>query len=64
MQTMIGNLADRTGHTLEEWLDVVACSDLRRHGDIIRPLKGEHGVTHGYANLIATRRKHIPFSPP
>ena len=32
---------------------LVRKSGLTKHGDVVKLLKAEHGVTHGYANLIA-----------
>lgn len=51
--TMIANLPANTGHSLPEWMQIVAKSKLARHGQIVSLLKSEHGVGHGYANLIA-----------
>jgi hypothetical protein len=51
--TMIANLPARTGRDLDAWFEVVAASGLDRHGQILAHLKTEHGVSHGYANLIA-----------
>jgi hypothetical protein len=51
--TAIANLADKTGKSLEEWLKVVRATKLQKHGEIVKFLKSEHDVTHGYANLIA-----------
>jgi predicted transport protein len=53
--TMVQNLADKTGKTLAQWLQLVAASGQAKHGEIVKHLKAEHGVTHGYANLIAHR---------
>jgi predicted transport protein len=50
---MVANLKEKTGKTLEQWLAVVAKSTLAKHGEIVTMLKGDHGVGHGYANLIA-----------
>jgi predicted transport protein len=50
---MVERLPETTGRSLDEWRALVASSALGRHGEIVRWLKGEHGVTHGYANLIA-----------
>lgn len=50
---MIARLPEQTGRSLEEWTKVVAASGLAKHGEIVKMLKGDHGVTHGYANLIA-----------
>lgn len=51
--TMVANLKQNTGKTLEQWLKLLSGAKLARHGEIVKMLKGEHGVTHGYANLIA-----------
>jgi hypothetical protein len=50
---MIANLAKLTGRSLDEWSAVVTKSGLAKHGEIVKMLKSEHAVTHGYANLIA-----------
>lgn len=52
-QSMINNLKEKTGKALPSWLKVVAASKLEKHGQIVKHLKTEHGVTHGFANLIA-----------
>lgn len=52
-ETMIANLPAKTGKTLEQWLALTAKSKLGKHGELVKWLKQEHGVTHGYANLIA-----------
>ena len=36
-------------------MGVVAASGAVKHGEIMKLLKGEHGVTHGFANLIAQK---------
>lgn len=51
--TMISNLKDKTGKTLDQWLKIVGKSKLSKHGEIVKMLKSEHSVTHGFANLIA-----------
>jgi len=51
--TMIANLPEKTGKPLEAWLKLVAKSKLAKHGEIVSMLKAEHGVGHGFANLIA-----------
>jgi predicted transport protein len=50
---MIERLAEKTGCPLEDWLVLVKGSGANAHGQIVNLLKSEHGVTHGYANLIA-----------
>jgi Domain of unknown function (DUF5655)/Domain of unknown function (DUF4287) len=52
-QTMVANLARQTGRTLEEWIGIVRGDGLAKHGEIVKKLKTQHGLTHGYANLVA-----------
>lgn len=54
---MIANLKEKTGKTLEQWVKIVAESKLAKHGEIVAMLKGDHGMGHGYANLVA--HKHL-----
>ncbi|MCK6483210.1 MAG: DUF4287 domain-containing protein [Phycisphaerae bacterium] len=54
-ESMIANLKEKTGKPLDEWLAVVRKGKFARHGEIVQHLKSEHGVGHGYANLIAQR---------
>ena len=54
-QTMIDNLPDKTGKSLAEWQALVAKSTAVKHGEIMKLLKNEHNVTHGFANLIAQK---------
>lgn len=52
--SMIANLKPNTGKTLEQWLGVVKKADVpAKHGQIVKMLKTDHGMTHGYANLVA-----------
>ncbi|MEJ2255530.1 MAG: DUF4287 domain-containing protein [Woeseiaceae bacterium] len=52
-KTMIDNLPEKTGKSLEQWPQVLAEQDFEKHGEIVKWLKSEHDVTHGFANLIA-----------
>lgn len=49
------NLKDKTGKTLEEWKAVLTAQSFEKHGEMLKFLKGDHGVTHGYANFIALK---------
>lgn len=53
MATMVANLKGKTGRALPEWVALVRKSGLGKHGLIVTMLKADHGVGHGYANLIA-----------
>ncbi|MBI1407382.1 MAG: DUF4287 domain-containing protein [Caulobacter sp.] len=52
-EEMVAALPATTGKPIEAWTEVVKASGLERHGEIVRMLKADHGITHGYANLIA-----------
>jgi predicted transport protein len=56
-QTMIDNLHKNTGKTLANWIEIVNRESLPKHGEIIKFLKEKHGLTHGFANLIAHKAK-------
>jgi predicted transport protein len=55
IETMISNLHKSTGKTLEEWIAIVTKGSFAKHGEIISFLKEKHGLTYGYANLVAHR---------
>lgn len=50
---MVANMKEKTGKTLDEWLAVANHSGAAKHGDIVKTLKTDHGLTHGYASLVA-----------
>ena len=50
---MLARLPETTGKSLAEWLVVVKASKLAKHGEIVKHLKSEFGMGHGYANQIA-----------
>lgn len=54
---MIDNLYKNTGKTLEQWIEIVKSQSFVKHGEIISFLKETHGLTHGFANLIAHKAK-------
>ena len=53
--TMIENLKEKTGHSLDEWKNLIAKEGLTKHGEIVKYLKETHGVTHGYASEIGLK---------
>lgn len=53
LHTMIINLQAKTGKSLEEWMDVVSKKNLAKYGEIVRFLKDQYAMTHGFANLVA-----------
>lgn len=55
---MVANLEANTGSTLEQWHHELAKNGFTsefKHGEIMKYLKIEGGVSHGFANLIASR---------
>ena len=50
---MIRNLQENTGKSLSQWIKIAKASKLAKHGELVKHLKSKHGMTHGYANLIA-----------
>lgn len=56
-QTMTENLQKKTGKSLAEWVIVVNEQYLEKHGQVVKFLKEEHGLTHGYANFVAHKSK-------
>jgi predicted transport protein len=65
LQTMLDNMPEKTGKSLKEWYDVLGSEKLEKHGDILKLLKGDYGVTHGYANTISILyRQKVSGGPP
>lgn len=52
LETMIGNMPEKTGKSLEEWLKLLKTKTFAKHSEAVNFLKKEHGVTHGFANTI------------
>lgn len=52
-QAMVNNLKEKTGKTLEQWLKLISKQSFEKHGEIVKFLKGEYEMTHGFANLVA-----------
>ena len=50
---MVANMKDKTGKAIDAWLKIAKKSGLKKHGEIVKHLKADHALTHGYANLVA-----------
>lgn len=50
---MIANMKEKTGKTLEQWIAIASRSGLPKHGELVKMLKSDYGMTHGFANLVA-----------
>lgn len=62
--TMIANLEKNTGVGLAGWLDRARAAGTEKHGAIVKHLKTEHGLTHGFANLVAHKLKEAAVGGP
>jgi len=56
-KAMIKNMIEKTGKSIEEWIKIVKMKDFLKHGEIVKFLKEQYSLTHGYANLIAQKSK-------
>ena len=63
LQTMIDNMPEKTGKSLNEWKTILKEKSFAKHSEGVNFLKKEHGVTHGFANTIVTLSKEENNSP-
>ncbi len=63
LQTMIGNMPEKTGKSLDEWKSLLRTMTFAKHSEAVNFLKKEHKVTHGFANTIVTLTKAEPSKP-
>lgn len=50
---MIANLERNTGKPLDTWIAAARASGQAKHKALVDWLKAEHGLGHGYANMVA-----------
>lgn len=53
--SMAKNLEEKTGKSVEQWTKIARSSGASKHGELVKFLKSKHGLTHGYANMVALR---------
>ncbi|MEP2059323.1 MAG: DUF4287 domain-containing protein [Maribacter litoralis] len=63
LQTMIDNMPEKTGKSLNEWKTILKEKSFAKHSEGVNFLKKEYGVTHGFANTIVTLSKEENNSP-
>ena len=56
-KAMIKNMIEKTGKSIEEWIEILKEKDFLKHGEIVKFLKEQYSLTHGYANLIVQKSK-------
>lgn len=57
LESMKTGLLEKTGKPLDHWTNLVRRSGLEKFGEQMNLLKTEHGLTHGYANLVCQAAK-------
>jgi len=57
LKTMIDNMPEKTGKSLNEWKTILAEKSFAKHSEGVKYLKTEHNVSHGFANTIVTLSK-------
>lgn len=57
LQTMIDNMPEKTGKSLDEWKIIIKSKAFAKHSEAVKYLKTEHKVTHGFANTIVSLSK-------
>ena len=53
MAAMMKNIVEKTGQDINYWIKIAESSGETKHMAIIKHLKTNHGMSHGYANLVA-----------
>ena len=56
-KAMIKNMIEKTGKPIEKWIKIIKEKDFLKHGEIVKFLKEQYSLTHGYANLFAQKSK-------
>lgn len=63
LQTMINNMPEKTGKSLDEWKSLLKTMSFSKHSEAVNFLKNKHQVTHGFANTIVTLSKEENDGP-
>lgn len=53
VESMAANIEDKTGKSVAAWVALARDGGFEKHGQILKWLKSEHAISHGYANYIA-----------
>jgi len=54
-KAMLKNMFEKTGKNIDDWIVLVKSENFSKHGEIVKYLKSDYSLTHGYANLIARK---------
>ena len=56
-KAMLKNMVEKTGKSIDEWIQIVKKTEFDKHSEKVRYLKENYSLTHGYANLIIYKSK-------
>ena len=54
-KAMLKKMFEKTGKNINDWIALIKYENFSKYGEIIKYLKSEYSLTHGYANLIARK---------
>ena len=54
-KAMLKNMVEKTGKNIDDWIVIVKATNFSKHGEIVKYLKSEYSLTHGYENIIARK---------
>jgi predicted transport protein len=54
LKTMIANMPEKTGKSLDQWKEILKLHSFEKHSEALKYLKVEHKVSHGFANTIVS----------
>lgn len=57
VEKMIKSIEENYGKPFQAWVDLVKASGLKKHGEMMKLLKTEHGFSHGFANLVVHKAR-------
>ena len=52
---MLDNLEKNTGKTLNDWKIILQSCGVEKHGEMVKFLKQDYALTHGFANMIVLK---------
>lgn len=58
--SMVKNLEEKSGRSIDQWVKIAQTAGASKHGEIVKFLKSKHGLTHGYASMVAVRTLEGP----
>ena len=61
--TMAKNLEQKTGKSIDQWVKIARSAGGSKHNELVKYLKFKHGLTHGYANMVALRTLGSAMEP-